>query len=298
MKHLTPLQKAKLSLKGISLGDAFGEAFFGETDTVSQWISDRYLPEGLHEYTDDTIMSIGVVECLERFGKIERDELAGIFARNYDHDPNRGYGGTAHGILRRIGAGESWRSVAPSVFSGMGSLGNGAAMRAAPIGLYFGFEPQRLYEESYASAEVTHYHVEGKMGAYAVALAAALNAQVYASGLELSPVGFLYRIAKHLPDSDMKSKIQVAAGIANNSPRHAASVLGNGTKLMATDTVPFALWCVARHPRNMEEALWTAVSALGDRDTICAIVGGIVYPVSERTPFTEALENRVEKLPE
>jgi ADP-ribosylglycohydrolase len=40
--------------------------------------------------------------------------------------------------------------------------------------------------------------------------------------------------------------------------------------------VPFALWCAGVHLGNYEEALWLAVEGLGDRDTICAITGGIV----------------------
>jgi ADP-ribosylglycohydrolase len=58
--------------------------------------------------------------------------------------------------------------------------------------------------------------------------------------------------------------------------RKAAELMGNGSEVCAHDTVPFALWCAARHLDNFEEALWTTVSALGDRDTTCAIVGGVV----------------------
>ena len=60
------------------------------------------------------------------------------------------------------------------------------------------------------------------------------------------------------------------------SVEFAVSVLGNGVRVSAQDTVPFALWCAAKHLSNYEEALWLAVSGLGDRDTTCAIVGGIV----------------------
>jgi ADP-ribosylglycohydrolase len=59
------------------------------------------------------------------------------------------------------------------------------------------------------------------------------------------------------------------------SPRSAASFLGNGSQVISSDTVPFCLWCAARHPNNYTDALWTTVSGLGDRDTTCAIVGGI-----------------------
>ena len=52
--------------------------------------------------------------------------------------------------------------------------------------------------------------------------------------------------------------------------------LGDGIWRWVADTVPFCLWVAARRPRDYEAALWDAVSALGDRDTTCAIVGGIV----------------------
>jgi ADP-ribosylglycohydrolase len=46
--------------------------------------------------------------------------------------------------------------------------------------------------------------------------------------------------------------------------------------VIASDTVPFCLWCAARHASSYTDAIWTTVSGLGDRDTNCAIVGGIV----------------------
>jgi ADP-ribosylglycohydrolase len=55
-----------------------------------------------------------------------------------------------------------------------------------------------------------------------------------------------------------------------------ATRIGAGEQVLAEDTVPFALWCAARFIDSYEEALWATVSALGDRDTTCAIVGGIV----------------------
>jgi ADP-ribosylglycohydrolase len=60
------------------------------------------------------------------------------------------------------------------------------------------------------------------------------------------------------------------------SRQTAARLLGSGLKGTAPDTVPFALWCAARHIDHYEQALWATVSGLGDRDTTCAIVGGVV----------------------
>lgn len=36
----------------------------------------------------------------------------------------------------------------------------------------------------------------------------------------------------------------------------AADLLGNGQRIRADDTVPFALWTAARHPDDLEAALW------------------------------------------
>lgn len=40
--------------------------------------------------------------------------------------------------------------------------------------------------------------------------------------------------------------------------------------------MPYAIWCAARHLDDLVEALWATVSASGDMDTTCAIVGSVV----------------------
>lgn len=59
-------------------------------------------------------------------------------------------------------------------------------------------------------------------------------------------------------------------------PWKAADLLGNGKRIRADDTVPFALWTAARHPDDLEEALWSTAEGFGDVDTTCAITGGVV----------------------
>ncbi|RKZ85187.1 MAG: hypothetical protein DRR19_16735 [Candidatus Parabeggiatoa sp. nov. 1] len=81
----------------------------------------------------------------------------------------------------------------------------------------------------------------------------------------------------HAPESDTTGKLRTALSLPlRYSIDTAVSALGNGSYLLASDTVPFALWCVARHIDSYVEALWNTVSGLGDRDTTCAIVGGIL----------------------
>ena len=57
---------ARKSLKGVSVGDAFGESFFGETNIMEKCIREKTMPQTSWEFTDDTVMSIAVYEQLEK----------------------------------------------------------------------------------------------------------------------------------------------------------------------------------------------------------------------------------------
>jgi ADP-ribosylglycohydrolase len=215
------------------------------------------------------------MRVLDSCGCIDQDALARMFAGEYQCEPNRGYGGTAHRILTRIHLGTPWQTAASEAFSGMGSMGNGGAMRAAPLGAYFADDIGQLIDQARKSAEVTHAHAEGQAGAIAVALASAYTwnhrgSATFAKGL------FEFVLA-HLPAGETRTGVEKASGLALDlSIETAADFLGNGSRVISQDTVPLCLWCVARHFDNYETALWTTVAALGDRDTNCAIVGGIV----------------------
>lgn len=266
------MARAHRSLVGLSVGDAFGDRFFTSPHSVERLIDLRSLPAGPWLFTDDTVMAASVVDVLSERGCVDRDRLADFFAARYRLDPARGYGATAHGILSRLASGESWQDVSPAAFGGSGSMGNGGAMRAAPIGAYFCDDLSRVTEEARASAEVTHAHPEGQAGAVAVAVAAAY----VASGGE-RPESLFEAVLAHTSDGQTRAVIEKAARLPlDYDVRTAVSALGNGTQVIAQDTVPFALWCAARHLGQYEEALWTTVSGLGDRDTTCAIVGSIV----------------------
>jgi ADP-ribosylglycohydrolase len=271
------LASAHLSLLGLSIGDAFGQLFFTNPDPPEPLIERRVLPRSPWIYTDDTEMAISILKILEQHGRIDQDALASRFADRYRCAPRRGYGGTATRILRSISLGEPWQTVAGAVFDGQGSMGNGGAMRAAPLGAFFADDVETLVHQARLSAEVTHAHPEGQAGAIAVALAAAW-AWNHRDGQDRGCGGRLLEfVHDQTPDGDTRAVIAEALSLPENtSVALAVSTLGNGGRLTSADTVPFALWCAARHLDSYEEALWTTVSGLGDRDTTCAIVGGIV----------------------
>lgn len=133
----------------------------------------------------------------------------------------------------------------------------------------------RVVEEARASAAVTHAHADGQAGAIAVAVACA-GACTLPRNSELG-WQLLDLAIERTPDSATRQGLLKARALPRGcSVTLAVSALGSGSGVVSSDTVPFSLWCVAQRPTDYEAAMWLTVSGLGDRDTTCAIVGGIV----------------------
>ena len=338
--HAERLARARLSLEGLSFGDAFCSQFFTRR-VYDHHFAARSIPPGPWMYTDDTVMALSIYEGLARHGAIDQYELAREFGRRYVADIYRGYGPAAHGILRDIHLGTPWRNVSNAVFNGTGSMGNGGAMRVAPIGGYFaddlardfarryvadvyrGYGPAahgilrdihlgtpwrnvssagfggtgsmgnggamrvapiggyfaddlgRVAKEADASAEVTHAHPEGRAGAVALAVAAACAFQM--RGKEVARGDLLRPAIEYTPKG--KTRDGLLAALALNPAAKIEDVvvlLGNGSKVTAPDTVPLAVWLAERHAGDLPAGLWAVVEAGGDVDTVGAMVGGVV----------------------
>jgi ADP-ribosylglycohydrolase len=283
--HGTRIARAREALEGLSVGDAFGERFFTHPHLVEQLIAARAVPAPPWRYTDDTEMALAIVEVLEAAGSIDQDLLAATFARRYLANRFRGYGPAAHEILANIGAGIHWTAAAAAPFEGRGSLGNGGAMRAAPLGAYYADDLGAASAAASASAQVTHAHPEGQAGAAAVAVAAAWALQTRAERRAGFAGALLEAALDHTPAGATRDGIARALALpASADVAAAVAALGNGSRVSAPDTVPFALWCAARHLDDYVEAMWQTVSGLGDRDTTCAIVGGIVAAAGAAVP--------------
>lgn len=268
-------QLAYQSLLGLSVGDALGNLLsFQEREVLLR----RELPGGPWSYTDDTEMALSVYEMLSSRQQIDQDKLATAFALRYT--PRRGYGTAARQLLESIGGQPtgSWRSLAPALFFGKGSYGNGAAMRVAPLGAYFSHDFATVVEQARLSALVTHSHREGVAGAIAVAVAAAWLAREQPWDRD----AFFETVLEHTPAGLTQAGIAKARDLSCQAESEAAAgLLGNGHEVAAQDTVPFCLWSASVDPTNFADTFWRSILAGGDQDTICAIACGIV---AARTP--------------
>lgn len=186
--------------------------------------------------------------------------------------------------LREINAGAKWRDTAAGAFGGQGSLGNGSAMRVAPLGAYFADDLERCVVEARASSLVTHTHSEGVAGAMAVAVAAAMAWELRSSPDAERVRIFFDAVLQHTPESQVRRGILLASTTPPEIPEaDVARSLGNGSLVTAPDTVPFCIWMASHHLNRFVDALGKTVRVGGDCDTNAAIVCGIVALSAGRT---------------
>lgn len=296
-KHFARLARARTALEGLSVADAFGGFYEGAHPAIiAQAVRARRLPEPPWRFTDDTNMALSVFAVLGQCGEIDQDRLARSFAEHYE--AGRGYGMGMHRLLPRLRLGESWRELAPALFRGQGSFGNGGAMRVAPVGGYFADDLAAAAEHARRSAEVTHAHPEAAAGAIAAAVAGGIAWAARREDAPPSRPDLIERVLPYVPPGRVHDGLVRAHDLPPGAPlEEVIASLGNGSHVSAMDTVPFALWCAGERLASYEEAFWLTLSGGGDCDTTCAIVGGIVVLYSGSDGIPAAWRKRREDLP-
>jgi poly(ADP-ribose) glycohydrolase ARH3 len=280
------------TLLASALGDAFGAPYEGGLPERLLWALIGWR-KGVRRWTDDTQMSIDIVESLLACGEINQDDLAWRFASSYRW--SRGYGPGAAKLLRRIHRGEDWRTANRAVFPN-GSYGNGGAMRVAPVGLFYADDEQQLVRATRSSAAVTHAHPLGQDGAVLIALT---TASVYIAGDDdLNTQEIIQRLRRHVRTSEFQPKLVTAEKWLRMNqavvPRTVATELGNGIK--AVDSCVTAIYAaLAFRKADFADLLAYIRRIGGDVDTIGAMAGAIWGAACGRRRLPEEYLRRLER---
>lgn len=264
MDRATLHDRAAGCILGLALGDALGAAREGSEPGPFRWEGEVPL-----HYTDDTEMTIGLVEALLENPSIDQDYLAARFASNYTSW--RGYGPGTRLALSLVKNGTPWREAARRKHP-MGSFGNGAAMRAAPVGPLFAGDVAAIRDRSERQAEVTHLHPLGKEGAVVVAFAAAAafrDPPIFGNQL-------LERLAAFTVDASFRAKFEAALACLSRPHDRDRVIRELGNRVDALDSAPTAIYLFARYSDDYESAVAAAIELGGDTDTIAAMTGAIV----------------------
>ena len=229
--------------------------------------------------------------------------MAYTFIRNYEVEPWRGYARGPPRVFRLIRSGLSWREASMHLFGGMGSYGNGAAMRVAPVGLLYYDNPETLRSVAYEQSRITHAHTLGMEGAAIQAYAVALAVKSEPSR-SLNPQDFLEELINFTDNDTYRMKLKKIGDLLSVKADKLTIIKILGNRVEAHNSVPTAIYSFLKNSDNFKDSVLYAVSLGGDTDTIGAMTGAIsgAYHGIEAIPedWKRDLERReyIEKLAE
>jgi poly(ADP-ribose) glycohydrolase ARH3 len=240
-------------------------------------------------------MAIALAASISEVGGIDQQHLGETFSTHYAQEPWRGYASGPPTVFAQVKEkGIPYSEAAETLYGGEGSFGNGAAMRIAPLGLFY-HSSLDLYEEARRSAQVTHTHPIGVDGA-------AVQARAVSEVVPLDPdtpfpaESFLSSLRETARTPEMKRKLERLRDLwqEGQPSERAARVLGQGVAVQRS--LPFAIYTFVRHADDFEACLRAAVLTGGDRDTLgamaCAISGAYLGLHAVPRSWRQKLENR------
>jgi poly(ADP-ribose) glycohydrolase ARH3 len=271
LNQIQPALEARFqgALLGLALGDALGAPHEGGVIERMLWQMIGRTREGYRRWTDDTQMSLDLVDSLNAQNGFDADDIARRFATGYRW--SRGYGPGAAKVLKRIARGEDWRHANRAVYP-EGSYGNGGAMRAPAIGLFLFERPDDLPQAVMLVSSITHAHPLAIEGALLIARATAMSV----AGVPTTEI--LDQLVRDACLEPYVRKLATAAAwLASGAaitPRVISASLGNG--IAASDSCVTALYVAFRFAgqpfRDMQKFV---IHIGGDVDTIGAMAGAI-----------------------
>lgn len=112
-------------------------------------------------------MTKSVAKCLIEKPAVDYKHMAKLFVIEYFKEPRRGYGQNVVDVFQKLRKDKFADIYKPAneQFGGSGSYGNGAAMRVAPIALFFHNNYKTMLNAVVKSTEITHTNKLGVHGA-------------------------------------------------------------------------------------------------------------------------------------
>lgn len=281
-------------LIGQCLGDALGfvvEGFFPEA--CKRYVEDILKTERAGEfgrwpfpfgqYSDDSQLARELLQSYVACKKFDPADYAERIKLIFAEKRIVGFGYSTKEAAKRLCMGISWEeSGAPPP-----SAGNGSAMRAAPIGLFFFDNPQMLIQAAHDQGRITHKDPRSSAGAVAISGAVALVLQEKT----INPDSFISTLADWAGtiSSDFASELKKLSEWLSLPPEVAADFISRagfdadyvddeewkGISGFVISSVLWSLYSFLRSPDDYWETICTAIEVGGDVDTTAAMAGAI-----------------------
>ena len=219
-------------------------------------------------YSDDTQMSLATANGIINSKSDSINEIMDSIAKEYiawadSPENNRAPGNTCMAGIRNLKKGIHWEK------SGIpGGKGCGAAMRTAPIGLYFTSQIRETVGLAKAASQCTHYDLT----AIASGIATALTTTLLANGEKpeyIAPASDSH-FYPHATE-EFKEKIKLMRLALPLEPGIALPVLGQGWK--GDEALAMGLYCFLKNPTDYRKTVLNGVNIDGDSDSVASIAG-------------------------
>jgi ADP-ribosyl-[dinitrogen reductase] hydrolase len=269
------------AIVGFAIGDALGmPAEFLSREQIRRYygqpISDflkahdghanDFLPQG--SYTDNTQTMLATAECLIECKKMDPARHADALLSWYQNTiPHRTPSMANLRACKHLSAGRPWNK--SGVFSG----GCAAAMRMMPIGIFFSHSPETLTRAALDNCIITHTEPRARAASVSVAY---LVARLLQSDERSWPGDQVLETADHIAhlDQDLAAVLRWSTQITHLPPDEALFEIGTSSD--SIETVPAAVYCFLKYPRNFSGAVLAAVNAGDATDSIGALTGCFV----------------------
>ncbi len=290
------LSRFEGALVGLAVGDALGmpaEGMF--RDDISRMFAGGigFLPDprrGLApgQWTDDTKMMLCHLESILETGAPDGADVARRFLDWLRSGDLRGIGRTTAQALERLARGADWRD---SGVGGRWAAGNGAAMRIAPVGLFFAFREGDIYDTVRDLSAITHDNEEAVAGAYVVAeLVRRGGSGASAERFDEFLDGAIERVGGTLTAANLRKARGFAAD--GTAPREALPALGVGGYVV--ESVAAAVYACLALGADFDSMMRALLLAGGDTDTNAAMAGAIFGAWRGLQAVPETLRETVE----
>jgi poly(ADP-ribose) glycohydrolase ARH3 len=281
------------SLLGLALGDAVGAVVEAYPPADARRYVDQYLRAGklpdrgrerypFGQVTDDTQMARELLQSIAEDGTFEPARFASRLLNLIASGRLVGGGPASLSTARQLALGVPWHEAGvPAPYAG-----NGAAMRAGPLGLLYGRVPRLLARVVADQARVTHQDPRCAAGAMAIAGAAAIAARrerIQATELLVELSGWVEPLDPEVATTlwDMTNWVHLppdaAAGfVLDHGIEPDTSGGWHGISSFVTSSVCWSLYAFLQAPEDYWEGLCIAIGVGGDTDTVAAMTGSIL----------------------
>ena len=302
--HATADQVAG-SFLGLALGDALGApveahppeeaARYVRTTLRAGQLPTRG-PEGhrFGQVTDDTQLCRELLLSIAAGGRWNPEDFARRLLNLVASGSLVGPGPATLAAARQLALGVPWHEAGlPAPYAG-----NGAAMRAGPLGVLYGHRPRILARIVEDQARITHQDPRSTAAALLIAGGAAIAARrgpidvaafVEELGEWVEPLdpGTARAVRRLEPLARQPVPEATASFRALRLEPPQPGLSWRGISSHATSSACWSLYAFLRHPDEPWEALCTAIEAGGDTDTLAAMTGAISGARAGVAGFTE-----------